>query len=351
MKLFEEIKKRKLSQAELSEFCGHVGAMLHAGIPLAEAMEILQSGAENRKMKTLYQSMEQNMQKGHAFSKAAKETEMFPELLLHMFYAAETGGRLEETADRMAIYYKKEHQNKNQIRQAKLYPKLLCLMSIVCVLVVFLVVVPTVEPLFRGMELPLLTRILFGISEVLEHYGCMCLALFVLGYHLFRMLFRQAPVVMLLDRIKVSIPIIGTHFRVIYTSRFARSESGLYESGLPIVEGLEIASKTIGNYYIEAQFPHVMELVRGGEALSSAIKSVKGFDKKLAAVMYVGEETGKMDEMLERIAENYEHDAEMAITRLIAMIEPGMMIVMGFVIAVLMLGIMMPMWSMYGYMM
>lgn len=350
MKGFEKMKKRKLSPAELSEFCGHVGAMLDVGIPLAEAMEILQSGTENRRMKALYQDMEQTMHKGLAFSKAAKETEMFPELLLHMFYAAEAGGRLEETAGRMAVYYRKEHRINNQIRQAMLYPKILCIMSIVCMLMIFLVVVPTVEPLFQEMEIPLLTKILFGITDVIEEYEWMCLACCVLGYGLFRVLFRQAPVVMFLDRLKVSIPGIRTQFRVVYTSRFARSESGLYASGLPIVEGLEIASKTIGNRYIEAQFPQLMELVRGGESLSSAVRSVKGFDKKLAAVMFVGEETGKMDEMLDRIAENYEHDAEAAMTRLIAMIEPGMIIVMGVMIAVLVLGIMMPMWSMYEYM-
>lgn len=349
MKLFET--RKKLSSAELSEFCRHVGAMLHVGIPLAEAMKILQDGTENRKMKALYQRMVQKMQKGHAFSRAAQETEQFPELLLHMFYAAEAGGHLEETTDRMAEYYRKEHQANQKIRQAVLYPKILGIMSIVCVFVIFMVVVPTVEPLFQEMELPLLTKILFGISEWIELHGVLLLALLILGYAFLHVIFRQKSVMMFVDWLKISIPVIRTQYRIIYTSRFARSEGGLYESGLPIVEGLEIASKTIGNRYVEKQFSQVMELVQGGESLSRALRAVDGFDKKLAAVIFVGEETGKMDEMLEHIAENYEYDAEAAIARLISMIEPGMIIVMGLVIAMIMLGIMMPMWSMYEYMM
>lgn len=343
-------RKKKRCPAELPEFCDHIGAMLSVGIPLAEAMEILQNSTENRRMQALYQNMEQLMQRGFAFSKAAEETGQFPELLLHMFYAAEAGGHLERTVNRMAVYYRKEHKIKSQIRQAVLYPKILCIMSLVCVLLVFLVVMPTVEPLFQEMELPVLTKILFGISDLLKHHGILCLGLLVLGYGLLRVVLKKAAVVRLLDWFKVSIPGLRTQMRVIYTSRFARSESGLYTSGVPMVEGLEIAAKTIGNRYIEEQFSHVMDLVRGGASLSSAVKTVDGFDKKLASVMFVGEETGKMDEMLDRIAENYEHDAETAMNRLVSMIEPGMIVVMGLVIAMILLGIMMPMWSMYEYM-
>ena len=118
-----------------------------------------------------------------------------------------------------------------------------------------------------------------------------------------------------------------------------------------MVEGLEIAARTIGNRYLEERMQVAISKVQGGESLSRAIMSVDGFDIKLAPIIFVGEETGKLDEMLESIAESYEYDAELALNRLISMIEPTMIIAMGLVIGTILMGIMVPMWSMYEYMM
>ncbi len=117
-----------------------------------------------------------------------------------------------------------------------------------------------------------------------------------------------------------------------------------------MVESLEIAAKTIGNRYIEAQFQDVIEKVQGGSSFSRAIEGVDGFHPGLAPVIFVGEETGTLDEMLTDLAEGYEHDAEIAVNRLVAMVEPAMILGMGLVICMILLGIMMPMWSMYEYM-
>ena len=346
-----EYKKAVLTSDQLSEFCRHIGAMCSAGVPLASAMEILQMGIEQKRIRNLYGKLQNKMEQGNSFSSALEETGAFPELLLNMFRAAETSGTLEETAKRMSIYYRKEHRMKNQIRSATLYPKILCIVSLFVILTIFLVVMPTVEPLFQGTELPLLTRILIAFSQLLTEWWYLVLIVLVLISIGLRIAFRQKRVRMYWDRVKVQIPVIGKQFRIIYTARFARSESNLYGSGLPMVEGLEIAAKTIGNLYLEEQFSEVIRMVQGGTAFSHAIEAVKGFDKKLAPVIYVGEETGKLDEMLESIAEGYEYEAETAFMRLTAMAEPALIIVMGLVIGTILLGIMMPMWSMYEYMM
>lgn len=349
MTIFEH-KKTVLKSDQLSEFCRHIGAMCSAGVPLANAMGILQMGMEQKKMRNLYEELQKKMEQGNSFSSALAETGAFPELLLNMFRAAEAGGNLEETAKRMAVYYRKEHRMRNQIRSATLYPKILCVVSLFVILTIFLVVMPTVEPLFHGMELPVLTRILMAFSQLLTDWWYLGLALLLLVSVAVRILFRQKRVRMFCDRVKVQIPLIGKQYRIIYTARFARSESSLYSSGLPMVEGLEIAARTIGNLYLAKQFSEVIRMVQGGAAFSRAIESVSGFDKKLAPVIYVGEETGKLDEMLESIAEGYEYDAETALERLTAMVEPMLIVVMGVIIGTILLGIMMPMWSMYEYM-
>ena len=344
-------RKKKLKSVQLYEFCMHTGAMLGAGVPLVKAMGILQEGAMDRRICGIYKDLERRMQTGKSFSLALEETGVFPELLLNMFRAAETDGRMEETAKRMAVYYRKEHRMKNQIRTVTLYPRVLGIVSIFVVLMVFLVVMPTVEPLFRGAELPLLTRLLLSFSRFVRDFWHLCLLGILLLELVKRMMIQKEPVRIWFDRMKVRFPVIGRQFGILYTARFARSESSLYSSGIPMVEGLEIAARTIGNRYLEERMQVAISKVQGGESLSRALVSVDGFDTKLAPIIFVGEETGKLDEMLESIAESYEYDAELALNRLISMIEPTMIIGMGLVIGTILMGIMVPMWSMYEYMM
>ena len=305
---------------------------------------------EQKKLRTLYQELREHMEQGSSFSRAMEETGAFPELLLNMFRASEYAGNLEETAKRMERYYRKEHHARNQIRTATVYPKILGLVSVFVVLMIFLVVMPTVEPLFEGAELPVLTKILLTCSRFLVETWYLVLLVLIIIFIVSHIAMKQERVQIFLDKMKVHVPVMGRHVRTIYTARFARSESSLYSSGISMVESLEIAARTIGNRYIENQFSDVIRKVKGGSSFSKAIGDVDGFHPGLAPIIFVGEETGTLDTMLSDIADGYEHDAEMAMNRLVAMVEPAMIVGMGLVIGVIMLGIMMPMWSMYEYM-
>ena len=350
MALFEDSMKRTLKSAQISDFCRHVGAMCSAGVPLTNAMEILQKGTEHRTVKQIYGELQYLMEQGFSFSNALEETGVFPELMLNMFRAAEVSGQLEETAKRMAIYYRKEHKIKSQIQTATLYPKILCLVSVFVVMTMMVVVVPIVEPLFRGVELPFLTRMLLMVHDLMKEHWYVAVGALAGLYVLVRVLIKNKSVRLTRDRIKLMLPLIGKQYRTICTARFARSESSLYSSGLPMVESLAIAARTMDNLYLETQFVNAIKMVQGGSSLCEAIESVKGLDPRLAPVIFVGEESGKLGEMLEELAESYEYDAEMAINRLVAMVEPAMILVMGALVGLILLGIMVPMWSIYEYM-
>lgn len=347
--MFERAVRSALKPDQLSEFCRHVGAMCSAGVPLAAAMEILQMGTENKKMSGLYGELQRMMEQGSSFSDALAKTKVFPEFLLNMFRAAESSGHMEETAKQMAVYYRKEHKIKSQIQSGTLYPKILSIVSIFVILTVFIVVLPTVEPLFRKMELPLLTKGLLFFSRMIIEWWYLWIGILAILYMVIRVLLKKKKVKNFCDRMKLYIPVVGKQCRILYTARFARSESSLYSSGFPMVEGLLIAARTIGNQYLEDQFQNVVRMIEGGTSFSQAIESVDGFDKKLAPVIFVGEESGKLDEMLESIADGYEYDAEAAINRIVAMVEPLMIVIMGIIIGIILLGIMIPMWSMYEY--
>lgn len=347
--LYKIRKQGKLKPDLLSEFCRMIGAMTGSGITLARSMEILQDSVEDKRIAGLYGKLQSKIEQGYPISDAMEEMKMFPELLINMFRAAETSGRFEETAKRMAEYYRKEHRMRGQIKTATVYPKFLCLMLLVVVLFVFLVILPMVEPLFREMELPVVTKILISVSSFVKEKWYM-LVFFALLFTVFGMVVRaNEKFHRLRDKIQLRLPVIGKNMCTIYTARFARSLGSLYGSGVAMVESLEIASRTIGNRYLEEQFSEVVRKVKNGELLSRAVKNVDGFDKKLAPIILVGEETGKLDGMLENIAETYEYEAEAALTRLIALIEPVMIVIIGIVIGSILLGIMLPMWSMYEY--
>lgn len=349
MNIWNYKRRWNLKADQLSEFCRHVGAMASAGIPLAKSMEILQKGTDEKKLRNLYGELGYFMEQGCSFSHALEQTGRFPELFLNMFLAAEASGTLGETAKRMSDYYKKEHELRKKIQSATLYPKILCIVSLFVLLMVVLVVIPTVEPIFAKMELPVLTKWILNFSHAICQHWRGILFCFLILYLIGRGLMKTHKVRRWIDYIKINLPVVGKSFRVIYTARFARSESGLYSSGLPIVEGLKISARTIGNLYLEDQIHNVIQRIQGGATLSRAMESADGFDGKLASVMFVGEETGTLDDMLETISDSYELEAELAFNRLAALIEPCMILVMGLVIGLILMGIMMPMWSMYEY--
>ena len=274
---------------------------------------------------------------------------VFPELMVNMFRAAEISGSLEKTADHLAEHYRKEHRTMTQMKAATTYPKILCVMAITIVLFVFLIIMPMVEPLFQGVELPLITRVLMRISIFLKQEWYMTAMVFLIIMLFGPSALSLHTVKRIRDKILLYIPVLGKQMRIIYTARFARSLSNLYASGVPMLISLETASKTLGNRYLEEQLNNVALAVEYGETLSEAIGTVKGLDKKLPAIIFVGEETGKLESMLLSLAEGYEHEAEMAMNKMVSMTEPMMIVVIGIVVAVILLGIMLPMWSMYEY--
>jgi type IV pilus assembly protein PilC len=149
------------------------------------------------------------------------------------------------------------------------------------------------------------------------------------------------------DKVKLKIPKIGHLLRIIYTARFARNLSSLYSSGLPMINALNIGGDTVGNTYIRDQFISVVEAVRNGQALSAAVEQVDGFDAKLVATIYIGEESGRLDEMLENVSDAYDYEAEMATARMVTYIEPIMIITMAFMVGSIILSVMMPIMTLY----
>ncbi|MEF9967176.1 MAG: type II secretion system F family protein, partial [Longicatena sp.] len=191
------------------------------------------------------------------------------------------------------------------------------------------------------------TKFMNGLSVIMLNYwywifiGVLCIIAIITSA------LRVEKIRFKFDRMKLKLPKIGKLLQVIYTARFARTLCSLYTSGVSIINGLLIIQDTIGNKYIESQFTEVIKSVRNGNTLSSSVQKIDGFDSKLASSIYIGEESGKLDEMLTSLADDFDYDSEMATQKMVTLLEPIMIISLAMVVCLVMLSVLLPIFQMY----
>ncbi|MGI5891676.1 MAG: type II secretion system F family protein [Bacillota bacterium] len=338
----------KLKSLEIADFCRQIGTMLAAGVSLIRAVNIIMQRDLSVRIRNVYANLYRRLQHGIALSEAMREQgNVFPELLSNMIRAGEASGQLDITMMKMADHYDKEYKLNHKVKSSMTYPFILLIITIVIVMLLFTVILPEFFTLFEGMELPLPTRIVLGISGALSTNWQHILIVAIVIIAIVAILTRIDSFRIMMDKNKLSIPKIGKLLKIIYTARFARTLSSLYASGLPMMSALQISRDTIGNRYISSKFDDMVMLVRNGIPLSQAIKTVEDFDSKLASTIMIGEETGKLDDILNSVADSFDFEAEMATQRLTTIIEPLLIIIMAGLVGSIMLSVMMPIYQLY----
>jgi type IV pilus assembly protein PilC len=339
----------KLRLSEVADFCRQLAAMLASGITLIRAMMIIEQRDAKPHIKKVYQGIIADLQRGSSLSEAmTKQGKAFPELLINMMRAGESSGRMDITAQKMAVTFDKQNRLNQKLKSATTYPVILIVMIIGVILSIFTCVLPSFITMFESMdELPLPTQIVIGISNFLTNYFWLLGIVVGVAAGVLWYTFRLPTPKRHLDRIKLKLPKIGVLLSTIYTGRFARTLSSLYVSGIPMIQALSIARSTVGNKYIEWQFDGVLDALGNGRTLSQALGAVDGFEKKLHSTILIGEESGRLEQMLESTADQYDYDSEMATTRLITMLEPILICIMAAVVAFVMISVMMPIYQLY----
>ena len=344
----EHHKVYKLKPMEISDFSRQIASMLASGITMIRAIKIMEERDIKPAIKNVYGVLYQEIQRGNTLSYAMEATGgSFPELLINMYKSGEASGQMEGTARKMADHYEKEHKLRGKIKSAMTYPVILFVITIMVVVLIFTLILPQFFTLFEGIELPAITQLMINISNSMTTYWYLYLIGLLIVIVLGGFLITVPSVKKALDQFKLKIPKIGKLMKIIYTARFARTLSSLYSSGLAMINALTISGATIGNTYLQAQFPHAIEQVRNGEPLSASIQTIEGFDAKLVATIYIGEESGNLDDMLEAVADSFDYEAEMATTRLVTFIEPVMIIIMAVIVGGIMLSVMLPIMTLY----
>ena len=300
-------------------------------------------------LRRIYESVLGEVRKGSSLSAALEAQQVFPTLMLGMIRAGEGSGKLDQVAERLAIHYEKAHQMNQQVKSALMYPMILAILAVAVVIVIVTFVLPQFSDLFSTMDsLPGVTLALMAFSNFMVTKWYLMILGVAAVVMVIRTLLRIPAVRLEMDRRKLKMPVFGPLNQVICTARFARTISSLYSSGLPIVTALQTARDTIGNAYIVSQFDEVLVQVRSGVSLSAALENVDGFQRKLCSSIAVGEETGRLDSMLDSIADSMEYDAQQASKRMMTILEPMLIVLMAFVVGFIIIAVMSPIIGSYS---
>jgi type IV pilus assembly protein PilC len=338
----------KLSIKSLVIFCRQLGTMIGAGIPIMQSLSMLLEKADTPKSKRVYRNVFEEVQKGNSLSAAMQSQEgVFPELLNNMIMAGELSGTLDLSLNRMADHFEKEAKLINKVRSASIYPMVLGVFSVGVVLALVTFVLPTITAMFDSSRIPWTTQIILNFSDfLLTNWIAIIIGIIFLIITI-NLLLKIRDIRVQFDKFKLFMPILGKLNQTIYSARAARALSSLYSSGVQVLDMLETTGKVLGNAYLEDMFMEIIDKVSRGELISKSIAETKSFDPMLSSMIYVGEETGAIGDILDSTADYFDNEADSALQRMISLIEPMMIIVLGFVIGFIVLSIIQPIFQMY----
>jgi len=276
-----------------------------------------------------------------------KHPRTFDTLFVNMVAAGEAGGILDIILRRLAIFVEKAAKLKRAVIGASIYPAVIILVAIVVIFVIMLWVIPVFATLFEGLNatLPLPTRIVMGTSSLIAQFIFPIIAVFVLTIFGFRYYYKTDGGRLVVDRTLLALPIMGTVLKKIAIARFSRTLSTLLVSGVPILEGLDITAGTAGNVVLENALLRARREVSEGKTLAEPIKKTAIFPPMVTSIITVGEQTGELDQMLEKLADYYEEEADEAVAGMLALLEPVMIVLLGGVIGVIVVSMYLPIFT------
>lgn len=342
---------KPLRLKQLSAFCRQLAAMLHAGVSMAKALDTLCQSGSDKRTRAVSLAVYEGVLKGQSLSESMKQQEkVFPELLIYMTETGEASGTLDVIMEKMAKHFEREQQMKKKIMGALTYPILLSVVAVFVVTFLLTAVLPQFLEMYEGVALPMPTRVLMGISTFLTEKWGVALGVLLGVVLLCTWLMSQKAVRIAIDDIKLRLPIAGKLQKTILTSRFASTFSVLYGSGISILRSIDVTSRVMGNQYVEQKMMMVSESLRQGGMLSAALSAVGIFNPMFLSMVLVGEESGSLDEMLEKTGAFFEKESAAALSQMVALIEPVMIVVFGVIIGFIVLAIILPIFGMYAQM-
>lgn len=336
---------RRVSPMDMVLFYRRLATLVAADIPLLESLKAIEGQTDNPFFKTVLAEVKEDVRHGKSFSDSlARHPRVFPELMISMTRVGETGGILSPVLEQLAEFTQKDGELRTEVRTALAYPAIVLLLAVCTVFFLMMTVVPKLETMFEGMRvtLPLPTRILMGASGALTSYGPWLLVLLVaVGFGFSRWLRRPAAREKF-DSLKLGLPLVGTLIRKSIIARFSRSLGALVKGGVPVMEGLDVVNRVLGNVVLARALDRVKERVRKGDSMAHGMGQESLFPEMVRYMISAGEESGKLDEMLMRIADVYDMETRQVMKVLVNLLPPVLILMVAAVVGFIAFALLMP---------
>lgn len=328
-------KQGKIKSQDLVVFTRQLATMMDAGLPLVQTLNALEEQTENKLFKPVLHQITQRVEQGEAFSRALVEhPRIFTKLYVSMVEAGEMGGLLAEILDRLACYLESTARLKKKIKSAMAYPVIVCVIALLIALFLIVKIIPVFGDIYKdfGAQLPGPTQLLINISDIVRNYYLYVGAAVGALIFVFSKLKRTKRGAAIWDRAMLKMPVFGKLVHKIAMSRFARTFAALLRSGVPILETLRIVGQSAGNSVVERAVEQTASGIERGDNLAVAMGQHPIFPPMLVRMVSAGEQTGKVDVMLEKISDFYDEEIEATLSALTSLIEPLLIVVLGLVV-------------------
>ncbi|BCV30000.1 MULTISPECIES: type II secretion system F family protein [Shewanella] len=340
---------KKIKPMDIAVITRQIATMLAAGVPLVTSIELIARGHEKNKIRVLLGTVLADVQAGIPLSDALRPHRVyFDDLYVDLVAAGEHSGSLDAVFDRIATYKEKSEALKSKIKKAMFYPAAVVIVAIAVTALLLVVVVPQFEDIFKGFgaELPAFTQLIVNISRWLQNTWYLFLAGIVIGIWLFIRAHRNSEHFRnRIDEMMLKIPLIGEILHKGAMARFARTLATTFAAGVPLIDGLESAAGASGNYVYRKALLNVRTEVMAGMQMNVAMRTTKLFPDMLIQMVMIGEESGSLDNMLNKVANIYEMQVDDAVDGLSSLIEPIMMVVIGTIVGGLIVGMYLPIFN------
>ena len=330
-------------------FTRQFATMINAGLPLVQSLDILAKQTENKTLKDVVRQVVLDVEAGNTLADAfRKHPQAFSDLYVNMIAAGEAGGILDTILMRLATFLEKNDALIRKVKGAMVYPAVIMGVAVIAITVLLIFVIPTFQEMFASvnLELPLPTRIVIGMSNFLVSYWWAILGAIGVTIFAIRRYYATSDGRKRIDTLLINAPVLGDVIRKSAVSRFTRTLGTLVSSGVAILDGLEITAKTAGNRVIHDAVMESRASIAGGETIAGPLEKSKVFPPMVVSMIAVGEQTGGLDEMLTKIADFYDEEVDVAVSALLSLMEPMMIVILGVVVGGMVIAMYLPIFDM-----
>ena len=351
--LFENIPflQEKVKETDVVVFARLFATMINAGLPIIQCLELLGEEEQNKTFAKIIKGLKEDIEGGSSLSEAlTKYPDIFDDLFVNLVAAGEAGGILDVILNRLSAYMEKALELKRKVKSAMTYPMTVLVVAFAVVILLLYKVVPVFEEMFASMgsALPGPTQILVDMSRFVQNNILYILGIIVLFVFAFKRYHKTERGRLQIDRTVLKLPVFGLLLKKVAVAKFSRTLSTMMSSGVPILDGLEIVSKTAGNKIVENALMDTRKSISEGKTIAEPLSESGIFPSMVVSMIAVGENTGALDAMLEKIADFYDSEVDVAVGALTALLEPIMMVFLGGVVGGMIVALYLPIFSMAG---